>query len=167
MSARSAGGVAAAGAEVLLQVDAAEVEMIDPRFGGDRQRVRNTLRAFDRADQWDAGRSVGHPPHIVDRLDLGDSDAVREFCDGVEIGCVVEGSAGRSDCGGCRHSRRDLGSDRRSRPARPPTHLRRSDPSNLTPGRPHRIGTRRNHGPGNRARDAYRDVVAFARALTS
>ena len=87
-------GVAAGYPEVFLQIDPAEGEMLDPGFGGDRERVRDTLRAFDRADQWFAGGSVGDPPNVVDGLDLGDANAVRERGNRVQIRFSERGSSG-------------------------------------------------------------------------
>src|SRR4029453_9658632 len=68
--------------------------MLNPGFGGDRERIRDTLRAFDRADQWFARRSVGDPPNVLDGLDLGDANAVRERGNRVQIRFSERGSSG-------------------------------------------------------------------------
>jgi hypothetical protein len=88
------GGVAARYPEVFLQVDPAEGEMPHRRLGGDRERIRDASGAFDRADQWLAGGSVGYPPHVVDRLDLGNADAVCQRGNRVQIRFSERGSSG-------------------------------------------------------------------------
>jgi hypothetical protein len=71
--------------EVLLQIDAAEGEIPDSWLCGDRDRVRDTLCTLDRADQWLARGSVGDPPNVVHRFNLGYADAVCNGGDRAQI----------------------------------------------------------------------------------
>ena len=87
---RAAGG----DAEVALQVDAAQCEVGDPRFGGDGEGVEDAAGAFDGAQQWFAGGAFGDPADVGDGFDLGDADAVGCLGDGGEVGGGEAGAGG-------------------------------------------------------------------------